>query len=133
MLIDLAGLAPIFSCAGPFTALIPTNEAFNSLDPAVIKLLTNPANIKELQNFILYSILPGATLSMKFTAGPTATLFAGNQVNISLNPLQFNGVGPSRTNIMACNGYIDILSGVLNPFNKNGKSSSARPDFLLNA
>jgi len=32
-LIEVAGLDKIFSCSGPFTAMVPTNDAFSALDP----------------------------------------------------------------------------------------------------
>ena len=129
-LFDLAGLTDIFSCPGPFTALFPSNTAFDKVDPAFLDSLVDPANVKELQNFLLYSVLPCATLSNQFTAGPKNTLFEGNQVNVTLNPLQFNSFGLSETDIQACNGYIDILNGVLNPFAMR-KFSPARPCSLF--
>lgn len=131
MLIDIAGLAPIFNCAGPFTALFPTNEAINALDPTFIASLTNPANVNELRNVLLYHVLPGATLSTQFTVGPSNTLFTGNQVNVTLSPLLFNGVGVNKTDVTACNGYIDILNGVLNPFQIIGKYSPTRSNVFL--
>jgi len=75
-----------------------------------------PENIEDLRNFILYHILPGASLSTEFTPGPTATLFSGNTIEVALEPLQVNDANVLTSDILACNGYIDIIDSVLNPF-----------------
>ena len=115
-LIETAELEPIFKCAGPFTALLPTNEAFADLDPVFLQELMLPENIDNLRNFLLYHILPDATLTTQFTDGPTDTLFADHQVDVVVNPIQFDGGNVLQADIVACNGYIDILDAVLNPF-----------------
>ena len=115
-LIELAELTEIFSCAGPFTALLPTNTAFDDVDQDLLDSLILPQNLDDLQRFLLYHILPGATLSDDFTSGPTETLASGNDVDVTLDPLQFDGRDVLETDIVACNGYIDILDGVLNIF-----------------
>jgi uncharacterized surface protein with fasciclin (FAS1) repeats len=102
--------------AGAFTALLPTNAAFDALDPVFLNELLLPENMETLQNFLLYHILPGATLTSEFTAGPTDTLFTGNQVEVGLDPIQFNYANVVTPDIVTCNGYIDIIDSVLNPF-----------------
>jgi uncharacterized surface protein with fasciclin (FAS1) repeats len=115
-LLQLAGLDVIFQCAGPFTALLPTDTSFDTVNTTFLDSLVDPANIDLLTNFLLYHILPGATMSTMFVAGPLDTLFIGNQVNVTLNPLQFDNRTVGIPDIAACNGYILILNGVLNPF-----------------
>lgn len=115
-LIELAELTDIFSCAGPFTALLPTNTAFDDVDQDLLDSLILPQNLDDLQRFLLYHILPGATLSDDFTEGPFETLASGNDVDVTINPLQFDTRNTIETDIVACNGYIDILDGVLNIF-----------------
>jgi len=115
-LIESAGLGPIFECAGPFTALLPSNDAFADVDPIFIQDLLNPENIENLQNFVLYHVLPGATLTTEFTVGPTETLLTGNQIDVSMDPIQFNGANVLESDVVACNGYIDIIDTILNPF-----------------
>lgn len=115
-LFDLAGLTDIFTCPGPFTALIPTNSAFDEIDPTYLAFLTDPENIEELKEVLLYHILPGATLEEEFVAGSTQTLLTGEEVDVTIDPLQFDFVNAVDTNIKACNGYIHVIDGVLNPF-----------------
>jgi hypothetical protein len=104
------------SFSGAFTALLPTNEAFDALDPALIEELSNPDNIEALRNLLLYHILPGATLTTELTEGQTNTLFTGNQVDVGLNPTRFDNANVVAPDIVACNGYIDVIDEVLNPF-----------------
>ena len=115
-LIELAGLTDIFSCAGPFTALIPNNAAFDDVDQDFLDSLVLPSNSQMLRNLLLYHILPGATRDDEFPAGPTGTLFDGIQVDVTLNPLEFDGRDVQTTNVQACNGYIHILGAMLDPF-----------------
>jgi uncharacterized surface protein with fasciclin (FAS1) repeats len=114
-LIDAAGLDDIFSCAGPFTALLPNNAAFDALDPATLDSLLDPAHQNQLQDLLLYHILPGATKSTEFTAGPTTTLLMSETLDTSVDPLQFDGVGAVIPDIPACNGLIDVVNSVLFP------------------
>jgi uncharacterized surface protein with fasciclin (FAS1) repeats len=115
-LIDLAELSDIFSCPGPFTALLPSNTAFDDIPEAFLEEIVLPQNIDRLRNLLLYHILPAATLTTEFTAGPSDTLYDGNQVNVALNPLSFNGREVLNGDIQACNGYVHIIGGLLNPF-----------------
>ena len=101
---------------GPFTALLPTDAAFADLDQGLLDELMLPENIETLRNLLLYHILPGATRTTEFTAGPTDTLFTGNQVEVSLNPLLFDSADVVTPDIVACNGYIDVIDTVLDPF-----------------
>jgi uncharacterized surface protein with fasciclin (FAS1) repeats len=114
-LIDAAGLSPIFDCAGPFTALLPTNDAISEIDRDVLEALLLPENQDELQSLLLYHILPGATLSDDFAAGPQDTLLEGEDVIVGLDPFTFNDATVISPDIVACNGYINKLDGVLLP------------------
>lgn len=117
-LIDAAGddLIHIFDCAGPFTANLPVNEAFDALDPAYLEFLLNPANVDVLQDLLLYHILPGATLSTEITAGPTNTLLPGRTVDVGVSPLTFDDANVETPDIPACNGLINKIDKVLTPF-----------------
>lgn len=111
-LIEVAGLEEIFLCAGPFTALIPTNAAFENVDQETIDELLLPANRPELQNLLLFHILPGVQFSTVVEEGTLPSL-SGDDVSVTLDPLEFNGVGVLEADITACNGIIHILEDVL--------------------
>lgn len=117
-LIEAAGndLVNIFNCAGPFTANLPANEAFDALDPAYLEYLLDPANIDDLQDLLLYHILPGATLSGEFMSGPADTLLPGQTVEVGISPLVFDDANVLTADIPACNGIINKIDTVLIPF-----------------
>lgn len=111
-LIEVAGLEEIFLCAGPFTVLIPTNAAFENIDRATIDGLLLPENRPALQDLLLFHILPGVQLSTVVKEG-TITSLSGEDVTVTLDPLEFNGVGVLEADIAACNGIIHVLEDVL--------------------
>lgn len=115
-LLELADLSEIFSCAGPFTLLAPTNAAFDSLDPNTIQELLLPANEKKLQDLLLYHIIPALYLSSDLKVGPLDTLLRGETVEVTLNPIMFNGrAGVVSSDNIACNGVIYVINDVLVP------------------
>lgn len=89
-LIELADLEEVLDCPGPFTALLPTNTAFEAFDPDYLEFLRDPANRDELEELLLYHILPGATPSDNFSAGPTETLLFDETVDVGESPLTFD-------------------------------------------
>jgi uncharacterized surface protein with fasciclin (FAS1) repeats len=111
-LIEAAGLESLFLCAGPFTALIPNNDAFGKVDPAVIDFLLDPANKVALEELLLYHLLPGAYFSTSLVEGPLITL-QGDTVEVTLDPIKFNNAEVLEADIVACNGVIHILDAVL--------------------
>ena len=111
-LIEAAGLVDLFLCAGPFTALVPNNNAFSKLDPSLIDYLLNPANIEELQDLLLYHLLPGAVFSYDLQPGSVITLI-GETVDVQLDPIRFNNAEVLEADIAACNGVIHIIDKVL--------------------
>lgn len=116
-LIMHANLEGIFMCAGPFTVLAPSNAAFLK-NPSLLQSLLNPRNMEALQELLLYHIVPGLFLSADLVPGPLQTLL-GEDVNVSLNPLMFNQAGVTTSDIMGCNGVIDIINDVLIPPSKS--------------
>lgn len=112
MLVEAAGLTYIFDCPGPFTAWIPSNEAFAALDPTYVQnLMKNPTRLRE---FLLYHLLPGFQLSTQMKEGPVQTL-QGSSVNIAFSPFRINQAVVTTSDILACNGVIDIIDDVLVP------------------
>jgi uncharacterized surface protein with fasciclin (FAS1) repeats len=116
--LERAGLSEIFLCAGPFTVLAPTNDAFASLDAAFLMELLRPENQKRLQDFLLYHILPGFYLSTNFEAGNVDTLLTGQDVTVYLDPLMFNQAGVVTENVLSCNGVMHTIDAVLIPGGK---------------
>jgi uncharacterized surface protein with fasciclin (FAS1) repeats len=115
-LLEIADLTEVFSCTGPFTLLAPANAAFEALDVTTIKELLLPDNKEKLQDLLLYHMLPGMYLEEDFEDGPYDTLLAGQTVDVSVNPVVFNGRAPLVDgNNLACNGVIHVIGDVLVP------------------
>lgn len=104
--VEEAGLSEIFLCAGPFTALIPTNAALMALDEDI--------SHDQLVDTLLYHIVEGLELSTDLSAGPLDTL-QGSTVTAAVDPVTFNEVGVVEADISACNGVIHKIEAVLVP------------------
>ena len=111
-LIERSGLEEIFLCAGPFTTLVPTNDAFAALDPTVIAFFLRPENADLLRDFLLYHIIGGLELTTEIAEGQLVTL-QGQAVEAKRDPVTFNGATVLEADIPACNGVIDKIGDVL--------------------
>lgn len=125
ILIDRAGLAPVFDCPGPFTVQLPTNDAIEKLDGDLLQYLLQPQNIGELRNLMLYHIIPGLYSTMDLPAGPVNTLLNGRPVEVRVIPPGFNDIDVVTGNIQACNGIIHTIRSVLR-LQGNGKFQRTR-------
>jgi len=116
-LIELTDLEEVFDCPGPFTALLPTNSAFEALDPEYLAFLRDPANQDESEELLLYHILPGFTPSDNFSVGPTDTLLLGETVEVGVSPLTFDGA--------------DVITpGTCGELTSNSRNNGSRSPFL---
>lgn len=112
-LVHSAGLEDLFTCAGPFTVLAPSNEAF-SKNPELLDYLFDPHNRGDLEEFLFYHILPGFYLQSDFHDGPYRTLQRGT-VEVSTYPFGFNQAHVTNADILGCNGAINIIDDILIP------------------
>lgn len=107
---------------GPFTLLAPSNDALN-MNPTLLKSLFNPKNMEALRETLLYHILPGFYKSDSFQAGPVETLLGANVI-VSLHPLKFNQATATETDLLACNGAINVVDDLLIPPGKSARMNS---------
>jgi uncharacterized surface protein with fasciclin (FAS1) repeats len=123
-LLEAAGLDGLLACAGPFTALLPSNDAITSLGRSAIEDLLDPGNRGILKGLLLYHML-GKELSVdEFREGEIETLLDGAMVSVAVGPLQLNDASVEKSDIGSCNGIIHVIDDVLIP-NVDGKLSSA--------
>lgn len=115
-LIERAELTDIFSCPGPFTGNLPSNAAWDDVDPAFLELLLRPDNVDQLEDLLLFHFLPGRFPTTSLAPGPIETLLPGESVSVSVNPIAFNGVEVGQADIQACNGLLNELRSLLIPF-----------------
>uniref|UniRef100_A0A452QPT1 Stabilin 1 n=1 Tax=Ursus americanus TaxID=9643 RepID=A0A452QPT1_URSAM len=114
------GLPSILDGPGPFTVFVPSNEAVDRLrDGRLIYLFT--AGLSKLQELVKYHIYSHGQLTIEKLISKGRVLTMANQVlavNISeegrilLGP---DGVPLRRVDVLASNGVIHMLEGVLLP------------------
>ena len=114
-LIERAGLTDIFSCPGPFTGNLPSNAAWDDVDPAFLELILRPENVDQLEDLLLFHFLPGLFPTTSLEPGPIETL-SGESVTVSIDPVAFDGAEVGQADIEACNGLLNELKSVLLPF-----------------
>ena len=115
-LIEASGLEKVIErCSGPFTLLLPDNEAIEALGPGALEALLAPQNIDILQDIILYHTVPGSFSSSDLEAGPLDTLFTPADVIVSLDPIMFNSANALSLDTSACNGLFHVIDEVLAP------------------
>ncbi len=119
--IKAAGLAKTLEGTGPFTVFAPTNRAFAALPKGTLRTLLKPANKAELANILTYHVVPGALKASEISPGPVKTVngatFTMNSANGKLTITDGKGrtVQIIKTNIIASNGVIHVINGVLLP------------------
>jgi len=114
-LMERVELDTIFQCAGPFTLLLPTDDAFLALGDNSLEVLRDPDNFNVVQDILLYHILRGAIRSTEFEAGPTETLFSPADVQVSLDPIMFNTASVLQADVTGCNGIYHVVDQLLVP------------------
>ena len=112
-LVERTSLPAILDCKGPFTALIPANRAFRTLDPAIFADLLLRDKSGKLDDIFFSHIIPGRILFNEFRAGNLKAL-SGDDIKVSLNPLTFHQNATAGTgDIIVANGVIHIVDSVL--------------------
>jgi len=113
--IKLAGLDDELSGNGPFTVFAPSDSAFDELPEELVTKLLDPVWKPQLQNVLLYHVIPGEVRSTNLADGMTATTIIGEDITINLDPARVNNVTISTADIDADNGVIHGIDGVLTP------------------
>ncbi|KAI9555167.1 hypothetical protein GHT06_017682 [Daphnia sinensis] len=120
-LVDLvvkADLANALSGAGPFTVFAPTNDAFNSVDPATLNALLQDVDLlkRVLTYHVVGSALPPATIQNELVTKSLAG--ESLRVNIYNNGKVVTINGALRLKALeASNGIIYVIDKVLIPDN----------------
>ena len=114
---------------GTLTVFGPPNSAFLSLPNGTLDNLLLPQNILQLQNLLLYHILPEIYMSYEFDSRAYDTLdFNGDPVIVEVlnnGTVKVNTAVVITANVMASNGVIHVVDQVLLPPTTN--STTLRP------
>ncbi len=121
--VTAAGLAETLKGPGPFTVFAPTDAAFAKLPAGTLQtLLADPKG--KLTQILTYHVVKGKVLAADVAGmdGKTVTTVQGGALKVqvaggkvSLIDATGATVGVVKTDIMASNGVIHVLDGVLLP------------------
>jgi uncharacterized surface protein with fasciclin (FAS1) repeats len=101
---------------GPFTVFAPTNAAFDALPSGTVDKLLMPANQDLLQKLLTYHVVSGKVMAADVVALSSATSVEGSELKISAkNGVRVNNANVTATDIVADNGVIHVVDGVLLP------------------
>jgi len=112
--VKAAGLRYTLMKDGPFTVFAPTEDAFAALPAGTVEaLLQDPAT---LSNILLYHVVAGKVYAADVVNLTEATMVNGDTVDIMVNGgVMVNDANIIATDIMARNGVIHVIDGVLIP------------------
>ena len=114
---------------GTLTVFGPPNSAFLSLPNGTLDNLLLPQNILQLQNLLLYHMLPEIYMSYEFDSRAYDTFdFNGDPVIVEVlnnGTVKVNTAVVIAANVMASNGVIHVVDQVLLPPTTN--STTLRP------
>lgn len=122
-LVTAADLQGVFGEPGPFTVFAPTNSAIASLDEETVARLTSAEGLPELQRILKHHIVPGLYHSDTIEEGQVFTTLDGGMLTLSTQQVAdddevsvfINGAEAVEGDILAANGIIHVVDGVLLP------------------
>jgi uncharacterized surface protein with fasciclin (FAS1) repeats len=99
---------------GPFTVFAPTNQAFDNLPEGALDGLL--ADIPALTNVLLYHVVDGQVFAGNLNGVSSAETLSGGLVSVDLmDGVKINGSSVIIKDIIATNGVIHVIDGVLLP------------------
>ncbi|MGD8805479.1 MAG: fasciclin domain-containing protein [Chloroflexota bacterium] len=115
--VQAAGLAETLSGEGQFTVFAPTDDAFAALPEGTVEsLLEDPEGA--LTDVLLYHVVDGVVMAEDVVGLSAAPTLQGQEIAISVVDGQVflnDSVQVIITDIMASNGVIHVIDGVLIP------------------
>jgi uncharacterized surface protein with fasciclin (FAS1) repeats len=98
------------------TVFVPTNAAFDTLDPAIHSALERG----EVPNEMLYALLGHHYVhrlyrSSEFEPGPQRTWSGTGTVELTLDPITFGGCAVVQSDVRVTNGYVHVIDCVVLP------------------
>lgn len=105
--------------AGPFTVFAPTNAAFAALPAGLLNQLLQPVNLPVLAQILRYHVVAGNATARDvegaIAAGLTTLQGATVGVTHAQAGLRVDGQPVSVANVLAANGIVHAIDGVLVP------------------
>lgn len=119
--LDAAQLTATFADenGGPYTVFAPTNAAFAALPAGLLNQLLQPQNRPVLQQVLRFHVVAGSLTAADVTArvGQSIETLQGAAIPVAASAAgpQLGGFSVLTTNVLASNGVIHAIDGVLVP------------------
>ncbi|MBN2469691.1 MAG: fasciclin domain-containing protein [Anaerolineae bacterium] len=117
--VEAAGLAETLSNDGPFTVFAPTDEAFAAALAALnISAEDLLADTDTLTSILLYHVVAGEAYAADVVGLDAVETLQGGSISIMASDMGVtlnNSVNVIATDILASNGVIHVIDGVLLP------------------
>lgn len=120
--VKAAGLEGALTGDKPLTVFAPTDAAFAKLEkakPGTIEMLLKPENKDKLVAILTYHVVPGAVKAqnvLKLKNGTMVKTLNGQSLKVNnKHGVQVNHIKVVKTDIIASNGVIHVIDGVLLP------------------
>lgn len=113
--VQAADLVSTLKGPGPFTVFAPTDAAFNALLEELELTAQELLASDILKDVLLYHVVPGKVMSTDLVDGASVATVGGENITVSLNPVQINDSNVVTADIQASNGVIHVVDEVLWP------------------
>lgn len=116
--LEQAKLVETLQGDGPFTIFAPDDEAFKKLPTGTLQQLMKEDNQNQLKNILLYHVASGKLMAEQVTRLKEIETVEGSPITIDVadGKVILNGrVEITKTDIVADNGVIHVINGVLMP------------------
>jgi uncharacterized surface protein with fasciclin (FAS1) repeats len=113
-LLKAASFIDTLRTPGPYTLFAPTDEALERLAPGQYKLLLK--DIRRLKTVVTYHVVSGTIATANIKPGELRTV-EGNSLTatVSGGQLSMNGIRVVQGDIVASNGLVHAVDGLLLP------------------
>ena len=113
--IDACSLDGVLSAAGPFTLFAPTDAAFNALPTGTVTALLN--DLPLLTQILQHHVVGDSVMSGMLSNNQVVTTLLGTDVIVTIDTtgVYIDGVMVTVADIIADNGVVHVLGGVLVP------------------
>jgi uncharacterized surface protein with fasciclin (FAS1) repeats len=114
--VTAADLVGTLQSPGPFTVFAPTNDAFDKLPKGTLDKLLDSSNQDLLVELLTYHVVAGDVRAADVVSLSSATTVQGEDLKINAsNGVRVNNANVTATDIVADNGVIHVVDGVLMP------------------
>ena len=113
--IDACSLDGVLSAAGPFTLFAPTDAAFNALPTGTVTALLN--DLPLLTQILQHHVVGDSVMSGMLSNNQVVTTLLGTDVIVTIDTsgVYIDGVMVTVADIIADNGVVHVIGGVLVP------------------